>query len=676
MLKNNLKKHYIFLTFLVFFLTQKTQVLAANHSTLIINQVRGTECCSSGNTANLQLQLNIITQLDLATTFTLRYDVLKNQEFLRLIKNYQNNPKVEWGAFLEITPQLVKDAGVTYAGDENNWYEAQFAYLIGYSLSDRKKILETYMESFKEVFDEYPKSTTAWMIDPFSLQLLKNQYGVLIHQITREQMGVDSYTLYGGPAHYPYYPSQNWALVPSSQEDNELMPIIVRQTITDPVYNYGDDSSSFTSQPNDYALRKADFSYFEHLFLQAHSQNDNQDTFALIGLENSMPNEVQQEFIKQLNFVKKHQQENQDQQVLLAKEFAEFYKNKHTANPELTVYEGQDQKEADEKAWWVTTPHYRLRLRLSDKELFISDLRVYDDSFIDPYLENSAKKLGWWIVPFIIDGSRYPAHDQSLQFDLLNNDSLTELKRTELKPGRLSLAEKVEQKNLKIEVSNNEFKVFHQDQLLAIFNNQKIALSKQINNQTKNALLEKIQKDQPWHLEKITGQNDLDVFEIKIKEQENLLKEMRQKHYPLLFPELSDHPLDPKTTYLYKNNRFAMASRNPVRLVLFPKDQYGYPVTLKTEHKITVQDTIDSVEVKAQHGQNGMLFLDFNHSTPLKTQVTISKDGWTETLNIYFAPNCKSDLVYCVTHPHQTTWYVRNFLGDKWRTLKEKMKNL
>jgi hypothetical protein len=51
-------------------------------------------------------------------------------------------------------------------------------------------------------------------------------------------MGVDSYTLYGGPVHYPYYPSQNWALVPAAQ-NNENMPIIVRQTITDPVYNYG-----------------------------------------------------------------------------------------------------------------------------------------------------------------------------------------------------------------------------------------------------------------------------------------------------------------------------------------------------------------------------------------------------------------------------------------------------
>lgn len=668
-------KKALFILVVALFLGFSPPVSAVDHTTLIINQVRGTECCSPGNVSNLQSQVETATKLNLPTTFTLRYDTLQNPEFLNLIKNYQNNTNIEWGGFLEITPQLAKNAGVNYGGDENNWYEAQFSYLIGYSLSDRKKIIETYMASFKEVFGEYPKSTTAWMIDPFSLQLLKNQYGVLIHQITREQMGVDSYTLYGGPAHYPYYPSQNWALVPASQ-NNEQMPIIVRQTITDPVYNYGDDSSSFTSQPNDYALRKADFSYFEHLFLQAHSQNANQDTFALIGLENSMPSEVQAEFVKQLNFVKKYQQEHQDQQILLAKNYADFFKNKNHANQELSVYEGQDQKDTNEKSWWITTPHYRLRLRLSNKELFISDLRVYDESFADPYLEKSAKKLGWWIVPFIIDGSRYPAYDQSLQFDLLINDNLNELKRTDLRPSRLLIGEKIDLKNLKIEVSDGEFKVLNKNQVLAIFDSQSIALTKQITDQTENALLEKIKKDQAWQLVKITGQDNLDVFAIKIKEQANLLEEMRQKHYPLLFPELSEHPLDPKNTYLYKNNRFAMASRNPVRLVLFPKDQYGYPVTLKTEPRITVAHKIDGVEVKAQHGQNGMLFLDFINDQPLKTAVTITKDDWTETLNIYFAPNCKSDLKYCLTHPRQATWYIRNFLGDKWRALKEKMKDL
>jgi hypothetical protein len=111
--------------------------------------------------SNLKLQIETALKLQLPTTFTLRYDVLKNQSFLNLIKNYQNNPNLEWGGFLEITPELAKDAGVQYKGDGSNWYEAQFVYLIGYNQEERQKILETYMNKFKTIFGDYPKTTTA-----------------------------------------------------------------------------------------------------------------------------------------------------------------------------------------------------------------------------------------------------------------------------------------------------------------------------------------------------------------------------------------------------------------------------------------------------------------------------------------------------------------------------------
>ncbi|HPS40893.1 MAG TPA: hypothetical protein PLQ50_02700, partial [Candidatus Woesebacteria bacterium] len=360
---------FFFLFFLSFFALFNQKSFANEHSTVIINQVRGSECCSVGELSNLQLQLETASKLQLPTTFSLRYDVLQNPDFLHLIKNYQSNGNFEWAAFLEITPQLAKDAGVEYKGNETNWYEAQFVYLIGYEQAERNKLLETYMKQFRTVFGNYPKTTTAWMIDPFSLQLLKTKYGVLIHQITREQMGVDSYTLYGGPVHYPYYPSLNWALIPTAQKSDQ-MPIIIRQTITDPVYNYGDSTSSFTAQANDYVRRNANFNYFQHLFLQAHAQSENQDTFALLGLENSMPLENQQEFVKQLEFVAAWRKENQTHQILTAQAFAILFQNKNEKNQELSVYYGQDQEKTDEKAWWITTPFYRARLRLSGKELF------------------------------------------------------------------------------------------------------------------------------------------------------------------------------------------------------------------------------------------------------------------------------------------------------------------
>jgi hypothetical protein len=134
-------------------------VLAADHTTLIMNQVRGAQCCSPGNVKNLELQIKTALQLNLASTFALRYDVLNNQTFATH-SNYQNHSLIEWAAFLEITPQLAQDAGVTYSGNESNWYEAQFAYLIGYTQSDRQKIIKTYMEQFKKIFGDYPKSST------------------------------------------------------------------------------------------------------------------------------------------------------------------------------------------------------------------------------------------------------------------------------------------------------------------------------------------------------------------------------------------------------------------------------------------------------------------------------------------------------------------------------------
>jgi len=666
---------FFFLFFLSFFALFNQKSFANEHSTVIINQVRGSECCSVGELSNLQLQLETASKLQLPTTFSLRYDVLQNPDFLHLVKNYQSNGNFEWAAFLEITPQLAKDAGVEYKGNETNWYEAQFVYLIGYEQAERNKLLETYMKQFQTVFGNYPQTTTAWMIDPFSLQLLKTKYGVLIHQITREQMGVDSYTLYGGPVHYPYYPSLNWALIPTAQKSDQ-MPIIIRQTITDPVYNYGDSTSSFTAQANDYVRRNANFNYFQHLFLQAHAQSENQDTFALLGLENSMPLENQQEFVKQLEFVAAWRKENQTHQILTAQAFASFFQNKNEKNQELSVYYGQDQEKTDEKAWWITTPFYRARLRLSGKELFVSDLRFYDESFIDPYLTAPAKKLGWWIVPFSIDGSRYGLNDQSQQFNFLFNDSLIKNKDTNLQATRLTLAENVEPATLKVEIDTKQLKLSDDKQTLAIFTSQKIALNKGLTDNTQNALLEKMQQAQLWKLEKVDNQNGLNIFVPVIKKENDLLTKARREHYPLLFPELSEHPLDPQNTYLYKNNCFAIANRNPVRLILFPKDQYGYPITLKTEPTVTSEFAIDQIEVKAQSAYNGMLFLDFSNEKPLKTQVTIEKDGWSTKLEIYFAPDCKQNPFYCLRHPKQALWYIGSFTGDKWRALKEKIREI
>lgn len=677
---------FFFVTFLFLFCFSN-KIQAQEHYNLIINQVRGQECCSPGELAHFRLQLTELKKLNLNASFALRYDVLDNPIFIQEIEKYKND--FEWSAFLEITPQLAQNAAVPYLGTKENWYEAQYSYLIGYSQENREKLIQQYMEKFKNVIGTYPQSSTAWMIDNFSLKLLKEKYGIKVHQITREQMGVDSYTLYGGPAHYPYWPSNNWAMIPfSDQENNNFnreMPLIVRQTITDPVFNYGDDSSSFTSQPNDYFLReaaglgKADINYFEHLFEQAHQQNGENWTFTLIGLENSMPQEIQEEYRKQLAIVADWQKD-ENNFVLKASDFAQIIEKKNNSNY-FHVYYGKNEIDSNDQAWWITTENYRIRIRLNNNELYISDLRLYSQNFTDPYFDQEAQQLGWWINPFLIDGSRYFYKDDSRKTDTLAKDFIKDRKSKFLEPTRLTI-KKVDAKKIRTERNNDRISFFEEDKKIAEFNSENLAFDENFKLKIKNSLTENTLKDlawvdhdknRIWSLKKTGNKDDLDIYEIKISENpEETLNKERIENYPLLFPEIKSTELDSKTTYLYKNNRFAIAGRNPVRLVLFPKDQYSYPVNISTEPRIESSTEIDNISVKTQSAFNGMLFLDFENNDPAKSIITIKKGDFEEKLSIYFAPNCKENPKYCLSHPRQATWFISSLIGDKIRFLKEK----
>ncbi len=650
------------------------QETTTDHITIIINQVRGTECCDTGSIANLNQQINTLTKLNLPATFTLRYDALNDTNFTKLLPTHYES---SIGAFLEVIPSLANDAGVHYQGSEDTWYQAHHAYLIGYSQEDRAKLIDTYMTKYQDVFGEYPSVTTAWMIDSWSLKYLKEKYGVQVHQITREQMGTDSYSLYGGPPHYPYYPSQNWTLIPDPDQA-DTMPLIVRQTITDPVMNYGDSTNSYTSQPNDYKLGDRDLEYFKHLFNQTHNAQriTNSYTFTLIGLENSMPTEVQDEYFKQLEYVADWVGQDENNQVIPANQLPQSAQLTTQNAQRITIYEGKSFDDSSESAYWITTPHYRLRLRQSQDQLYISDIRIYDPDFKGPYYDTKAENFGWWIVPFVLDGSRYFYGDESMRFETLANDGLKDRKKEELTPGRITL-EWQKDKDVEMQRDRESILFLQNQQPIAEFfdNNFKIKVKEQL---TTNKLIDTTIQNLQWKNEK--GQkvwgldhnknNGWDSFTVFIANNVDLDAE-RKTHQPLLFPEITYQPIDPNQSYVFKNNTHAIAGRNPVRLVYFPTDQYGYPALIETYPRLETNPEIDSTNIEKQHGRNGMIFLDFNNDKPMKTTATITHGNFEEKINIYFAPNCKSDVKYCLVHPRQAWWYVRTIIGDRVRALQE-----
>ena len=110
--------------------------------------MRGGECCQKGSYEFAQRQLELFKKHHFPATFVLRYDALVDTQFINLFKSYSND-RFEYGVFLEITPQLAKDAGVLYKGTEDRWYRAQYAYLVGYSQDERKKLIDVVMSQYK-----------------------------------------------------------------------------------------------------------------------------------------------------------------------------------------------------------------------------------------------------------------------------------------------------------------------------------------------------------------------------------------------------------------------------------------------------------------------------------------------------------------------------------------------
>ena len=642
------------------------------HYTLIINQVRGSECCDVGNLVHFQEQITNAQNLNLPANFSLRFDVLGDPLYQEIITPLINSEMVSFGALLEVTPNLAAAAGVAYDGDETNWYHANHAFLIGYSPEDRQKIIDTYFQVFLEAFGQYPNFSTAWMIDSTSLQHLQSEYNIKLHQITREQFGTDSYTLYGGPPHYPYYPSQNWVLVPDKEQVLNA-PLIVRQTITDPVYNYGDRSNSFTSQPNDYALRQDTIDYFNHLFQQAHNQPQPY-TFALIGLENSMPTESQAEYLRQLQIVSQWQQQNPQNLVLKAADFAQIYQEKQYQNLPVTIYQGQDQYNSEEKAWWITTDRYRARLRLSKETLTLTDLRIYDTSFNDPYRDKVADNLGWWIVPFVLDSSRF-YQNAPYDYSYVRNDSLLN-RQKKTQPDSLVLTQKLKSDSMiEFDFSEDEqqfaFKVDGQE----IITFSTMSFSSPALTEPKKFDSEFYNVDQSVQLKWLDPQDKTQFswgfnFEEDSKKlvafsNSNTLESARNLQPFLLFPEITSDAVSSLNSELIPSNAYAMANRNPTRFILYLRNQNHQPALMEELPEITTTNP-DQIKIKIsdQDQQNGSIYIDLFSEQPLKTKLTVKVGDFSKTLPAIFAPNCGSEPFYCLKHPIQSWWWLRNKMGD------------
>lgn len=659
---------------------------------MVINQVRGEECCGTGSVENTRRQVEVMAQHQIPGYFVLRWDVLVDGQYTgelrKAVRDYEGLFKL--GVLVEVVPSLAQEAEVGYKGKEEDWYEAQNAFTLGYEPAERQKLVDALMAKFFAQFGYYPELVAAWMIDTPTLNYMQAEYGVKAAQITREQWGTDGYYLYGGPVHYPYPASQNWLLVPDFERESSVM--ILRQTVTDPLLNYGSSANIFTSQPNDYMEAGRDFTYFKDLIDQAIAQPEGQRGFALLGLENSMEEKYQEEFARQLAYVARLRGEGR---VV----FAGVDELTVWRQDRARVYGGRDLVGGTANwAYWVVEASYRLRLRQKDDQVFIDDVRVYDPSLDDPYANYQAVSGGYWVVPYLIDGSFDYRQEQKKipiwvrlfgppQFEQAfpgsRQDVEGEVSRINLPRLKEGMVQWVREENgeLQMRYENQEGK-----EVRVRFGDRTVVVEGVARDKLKyvdyNHELFPVQASRTREglvLEWNVGGQGAVGLKLECGEERcrmdfgleaDLVEKAREEHYPFLFPERKPRRASEKHTVLYIHNHYAVAGRNPVRIVVIPKDELGFPAQAKGGVKIETGPEVRIVGAAEGEVEEYTQLVDLFADKPEKVKVQVRVGQEVEKgAEVFFAPNCRQNWRYCLAHPLHAWWYVRAVVHDKIRLL-------
>ena len=193
---------------------------------------------------------DLISNKELPATWLLRFDTLKDPQITTKLKNNLNKRQI--GLFLEITPSIANEALVKYHEAEN-WHQAGSVLPTGYTLDERRKIIDTYFEKFKEEFGFYPQTVGAWWIDADSLTYMYTKYGIKANLSVSDQFSTDGYQVWGQFWSTPFYPSKFNASQPAQNIENKIGVVQLQWAARDPYQGFGGrvEDSTYSIQAND-----------------------------------------------------------------------------------------------------------------------------------------------------------------------------------------------------------------------------------------------------------------------------------------------------------------------------------------------------------------------------------------------------------------------------------------
>ena len=364
-------------------------------------------------------QIKLLKQYNLKGTFMLQYDSLIDTAYTDILKELDPT-QFEIGVWFETVQPLVEKAGAVWKGRYPWDWHSYCGFSVGYTRTERKNMIDILFNDFKAIFGYYPKSFGSWAFDTYTLDYANETYGLDAACNCKEQWGTDGYTMWGGYYGQGYYPSKKNVFAPSQTAENQITTPVFRMLGSDPIYQYdcGLDINAglaafqgvitlepvYTGKSGGGGVNSWVDWYLKENFNGkclsfGYTQAGQENSFGWKAMKNGLTYQIEQ--IAEMK-------SNGLLEVETLGETGRWYKNEYETTPPSTITALNDWKDTNKKSIWYSSKNYRANLYSENNELWIRDIHMFKDAYIERYIEDicTTNEMIYDNLP-IIDGNRF-----------------------------------------------------------------------------------------------------------------------------------------------------------------------------------------------------------------------------------------------------------------------------
>jgi len=380
-------------------------------------------------------EVKLLNQYGIKGTYLLQYDALISPSYQKLLKNDVLSG-TEIGGWWEITKPHVEAAGLKWRGEYPWDWRANVGFSIGYTPKEREKLVDVYMEKFKEVFGKYPTAIGCWFIDAHTLAYMSDKYHIVASCNCRDQIGTDGYTMWGGYWGQGYYPSKRNCYMPAQTKGAQIPVPVFRMLGSDPIYQYdlgigGQHQAVITLEPvygNAGGSKPWVEWFFKSMFKDpcmtfSYTQAGQENSFTWGAIKNGL--EMQIPMLAELK-------KNNQIRIETLSETGKWYKDHFEMTPPTAISALSDYTGNNKKTVWYNSKYYRANLLWEGNTFRFRDIHLFNEKFASDYIDKPCTTTNYSLMtlPFV-DGNVWSSEQKLAGLRLFytdKNGKMTEAK--------------------------------------------------------------------------------------------------------------------------------------------------------------------------------------------------------------------------------------------------------